>query len=191
MIEALIAIPIVAAAIAFLCPSDRLRPWLLPPPGLVHPGGLGSCVYAGQPAAPRMWLGLDALGTLLLGLVSVLFLICALYAPRYLALRAERPNRIFCTCYLLFLATASLVLLSQHLGLLWVAVEALTLATAPLVYFNRNSRSIEATWNYLMICSVGIALALLGSLFLAYSAHIGGSGTSLLCDDLASNAGGF
>lgn len=191
MLEALIGVPIISAAIAFLCPSDRFRPWLLPAAGLVHLGALGACLYVRQPASPRVWLELDALGTILIGLVSVLFLICGLYAPRYLALRAERPNRVFCACLLLFLATASMVLLSRHLGLLWVATEALTLVTAPLVYFNRNSRSIAATWNYLMICSVGIALALLGSLFLAYSAHIGGSGTSLLFDDLASNAGGF
>jgi hydrogenase-4 component F len=46
--------------------------------------------------------------------------------------------------------------------------------TAPLIYFNRNRRSLEATWKYLLIGSVGIALALLGTLFLAYAAHFGG-----------------
>jgi len=52
---------------------------------------------------------------------------------------------------------------------MWVAMEATTLASAPLIYFNHNSRSLEATWKYLLICSVGIALALLGSFFLAYA----------------------
>ena len=63
----------------------------------------------------------------------------------------------------------TLVVCSQHLGLMWVAVEATTLATAPLIYFNRTPRSIEATWKYLLVGSVGIALALLGSFFLAYA----------------------
>ena len=45
---------------------------------------------------------------------------------------------------------------------MWVAIEATTLASGPLLYFNRNPRSIEATWKYLLIGSVGIALALLG-----------------------------
>ena len=59
------------------------------------------------------------------------------------------------------------VLVSQHWGLMWIAVEATTLASAPLIHFHRNPRSLEATWKYLVICSVGIALALLGNFFLA------------------------
>src|SRR5258706_7774530 len=71
---------------------------------------------------------------------------------------------------------------------MWVAIEATTLATAPLIYFNRTPRSIEATWKYLLIGSVGIALALLGSFFLAYSAVHGGLGSSLLVEDLIRDA---
>ena len=74
---------------------------------------------------------------------------------------------------LFFLAMTSLVALSQHLTILWVAMEATTLATAVLLYFNQNRSSLEATWKYLMIGSVGIALALLGTLFLAYGARLG------------------
>jgi hydrogenase-4 component F len=59
--------------------------------------------------------------------------------------------------------------LSQHLGLLWVSVEATTLATAPLIYYHRHHRSLEATWKYLLICSVGLALAILGNFALAAS----------------------
>ena len=79
----------------------------------------------------------------------------------------------FTCCLLLFLATMSLVTLSQHFGLLWVAVEATTLSSAPLIYFHRHRRSLEATWKYLMICSVGIALALLGNFFLAVASTLG------------------
>src|SRR5205814_4686580 len=66
----------------------------------------------------------------------------------------------------------TLVTVSQGFGLLWVAIEATTLASAPLIYFHRHHRSLEATWKYLMVCSVGIALALLGNFFLA----VAGSG---------------
>jgi hydrogenase-4 component F len=61
----------------------------------------------------------------------------------------------------------SCVCVSQHFGILWVAVEATTLSSAPLIYFHRHHRSLEAAWKYLLICSVGIALALLGNFFLA------------------------
>jgi hydrogenase-4 component F len=82
----------------------------------------------------------------------------------------------------------TLITESHHLGLMWVALEATTLASAPLLYFNRNQRSLEATWKYLLIGSVGIALALLGSLFLAYAAFHGGLETSLRFEDLVREA---
>ncbi|HEX9306465.1 MAG TPA: proton-conducting transporter membrane subunit, partial [Anaeromyxobacter sp.] len=71
-----------------------------------------------------------------------------------------------------------------HLGLTWVAMEASTLATAPLIYFNHNARSLEATWKYLLIGSLGIALALLGTFFLALSGAGPGGPRSLLVDEL-------
>src|SRR4030095_7679385 len=67
-------------------------------------------------------------------------------------------------------------------------IEATTLSSAPLLYFNRNPRSLEATWKYLLIGSVGIALALFGSFFLAYSALHGGMHSSLLFEDLVRDA---
>src|SRR5207248_2008976 len=86
------------------------------------------------------------------------------------------PEATFTACLLLFLAAMTLVTVSQGFGLLWVAVEATTLASAPLIYFHRHPHSLEATWKYLLICSVGIALALLGNFFLAVAAT--GSGVS-------------
>jgi hydrogenase-4 component F len=80
---------------------------------------------------------------------------------------------------------------ARHLGVLWVAVEATTLASAPLIYFNRNRLSIEATWKYLILCSVGIALAMLGILFVAYAALAGGAEVSLQFDDILQGAANF
>jgi hydrogenase-4 component F len=63
------------------------------------------------------------------------------------------------------------------------------LASAPLIFFHRHHRSLEATWKYLLICSVGIAFALLGIFFLAVAASDPGSSTiSLMVDDLRTNA---
>ena len=82
----------------------------------------------------------------------------------------------------------TLVTLSHHLGLMWVAMEATTLASAPLLYFNHNARSLEATWKYLLIGSVGIALALFGSFFLAYAMLKAGRESTLLFDQLVKDA---
>lgn len=188
---ALILVPLAAAAVAFVVPSDRMRPLVLPAAASVHLALTAAALAGLAPVRPGVWLQLDALGGVVLGLVSLLFAIAALYAPGYLRVRIDRPNRVLCACLLAFLSAETLLVLSQHLGLMWVAVEATTLATAPLIYFNRNPRSIEATWKYLMIASVGIALALLGSLFLAYAAHLGGGPSSLLFRSLLESAGGF
>jgi hydrogenase-4 component F len=137
------------------------------------------------------WLRLDPLGKVVLGFLGVLFFLSSLYAPGYLALRPDRPNRVFCANLLVVLAMMTLVTLSHHLGLMWVAMEAMTLASAPLLYFNHNARSLEATWKYLLIGSVGIALALFGSFFLAYSAIKAGLESTLLFDQLVQIAPGL
>jgi hydrogenase-4 component F len=89
----------------------------------------------------------------------------------------------------MFLSTMTLVVLSRHLGLMWVAVEATTLASAPLIHFNRNHRSLEAAWKYLLICSVGIALALLGNFFLAAAATAGHQQVPMTLQGLLNVAG--
>jgi hydrogenase-4 component F len=67
-------------------------------------------------------------------------------------------------------------------------MEACTLAAAPLIYFNRNSLSIEATWKYLLVGSVGIALALFGTFLLGYAVLCGGKEPSLLLSELVKDA---
>jgi hydrogenase-4 component F len=170
----LIALPLLAALTAFLVNSPTLRARMLPVAGTLHLVLLLAALRHWDTLPVNAWLGLDALGAWVLLVISVLFCICAFYAPSYLALRADRDSRIFCMSLLAFLGLASLLAQARHPGVAWVAMETTTLVTAPLIYFNRNRRSLEATWKYLLIGSVGIALALLGTLFLAYAAHFGG-----------------
>jgi hydrogenase-4 component F len=188
MIYLLILFPLVMAAVTFAVPSNRWRPWLLPVGALGHLGMVAVAVLQPGDGAPLSglggWLLLDALGKVVLGFLSVLFFLCSLYAPAYLALRADRPNRVFCANLFVVLAMMTLVTLSHHLGLMWVAMETTTLASAPLLYFNHNARSLEATWKYLLIGSVGIGLALFGSFFLAYSAIKADLESTLLFEQL-------
>jgi hydrogenase-4 component F len=112
----------------------------------------------------------------------------AIYAVGYLRRENPRGGRAFVSCLLAFLASASLVTLSQHLGVLWVGMEATTLSLAPLIYHRADRRSLEAVWKYLMLCSVGIALALLGVFFLA-TAQFGTPGARpLVVADLVRDA---
>jgi hydrogenase-4 component F len=192
MLYILILFPLVMAAATFTLPFDRHRPWLLPLGALGHVALVVSVLFRPGNGPPLSglggWLELDPLGKLVLGFLSVLFFLCSLYAPGYLALRPDRPNRVFCANLFLMLGIMTLVVLSHHLGLMWVAMEATTLVSAPLLYFNHNARSLEATWKYLLIGSVGIALALLGSFFLAYASLNAGLESTLLFNQLVQDA---
>lgn len=63
------------------------------------------------------------------------------------------------------------VLFTSHFGTLWAFMEATTLGASVLIYHNRNQDSLEATWKYLFVCSIGIAIAFAGILFLGLAAH--------------------
>ncbi|WP_428936892.1 proton-conducting transporter membrane subunit [Fontivita pretiosa] len=188
MAAALIILPLLATAIAAATRSNRLRPRLLPPVAAAHLTLTVLTLLYPQSVPVTPWLALDPPGRIVLLILSLLFLTCSVYTVGYLRYRAELSNRILCVGLLFFLSATSLVVCSRHLGLMWVAIEATTLATAPLIYFNRTPRSIEATWKYLLVGSVGIALALLGSFFLAYAAVHSGVDSSLLFDDLLRDA---
>jgi hydrogenase-4 component F len=126
------------------------------------------------------WIGIDPLSAIFLVLTSLLFLGATIYGIGYVArepvtaqLDAEdgslfknEPESVFTGGSLLLLATMSLAILSRHLALQWVAIEGTTLASAPLIYYHQSRRSLEAAWKYLILCSVGIALALLGIFFI-------------------------
>ena len=199
MIFAIFLVPVVSGLAAFCLRSDRIRRTLLVGTALVH-AALTAGAWAERPApAWGGWLALDQIGLVFLSIASVLFLAAAVYSVGYLGRErharhldseenrffSNEPEAIFTGCLLLFLASMTLVTVSQHFGLLWVGIEATTLASAPLIYFHRHHRSLEATWKYLLICSVGIALALLGNFLLAVAASDGGDApTSLTLADL-------
>lgn len=183
MLELLITYPVFIAAISLLIPRYQLRSWLLPLCAAPHLGLSTLLVYDYFPVYGN-WIGLDALSKLVLMTTSILFLGCAIYAVGYLDVRRDRGNKVMVPCLLIFLSAMTLAIVARHLGLMWFAVEATTIASAPLIYFNYNRLSIEATWKYLLICSVGIALAMLGIMFIAYSALGVADPISLHLDDL-------
>jgi hydrogenase-4 component F len=179
-----IAAPLVAAAVAFTVGSNERRPLALLGGALVHGAGVAALLLRPPETGPGAWLAVDAMGAVTLLTTTVLSVAASVYAQGYLRRRADRDNRVFVGGLLVLLSAMTTVALSHHLGLSWVAIEITTLATAPLIYFNHNARSLEAAWKYLLICSLGIALALLGTFFLALSGAAPGGPRSLLVEDL-------
>jgi hydrogenase-4 component F len=175
----LIVIPFVAAGAAALWPSERTRPWLMPAAGLMHAVLSLAMLIKPPPVVPGAWLAFDPLARAVLPAVSLLFLACAAYGVSYLRIRAERPNRVFVSLMLAILGLLSAGHLARHLGVLWIATEAVTLAAVPLLHFDRSARAVEATWKYLLVGGTGIALSLLGSFCLGYASLHGGGGGDL------------
>ena len=175
----LILIPLVGAVLAALWPDNRTRPRFLPAVGFVH-AVLCFRMLAAPPAmSPEAWLGFDPLAAAMLPVVSLLFFVCGVYAVPYLRVLQERPNRVFVAALLAVLGLLSAGHQARHLGVLWIATEAVTLAAVPLLHFNNTPRAFEATWKYLLVGGTGIALSLLGSFCLGYSSlHGGGEGKS-------------
>src|SRR6266571_3372030 len=186
---ALCAIPLVTALVVLAARTFRGR--RVPVALLLVVAGAHLALVTSLWVAPPLpalggWIAADPLGLTVLTLTSVLFLVTAIYIVGYLRQEAPRSGRVFAGGLLAFLAAASVVALAHHLAMLWVGMEATTLAVAPLVFLRRDRRSLEATWKYLVVSSVGIALALLGTFFLA-SAQ-GGAGRPLLLPDLIAHA---
>lgn len=112
-------------------------------------------------------------GLLVLLVTSFIFLFISVYAVFYMRETEMSSEPIYIGCTLFFLASMSMVALADHLVVLWIAIEATTLMSAPLIFLNRSKSALEATWKYVLICSVGIALALLGCFFIVLAMDLG------------------
>jgi hydrogenase-4 component F len=193
ILTALIGIPFLVGLPMLVVRAAWLRQTLLLSAAGLHLGLIG-WLWVEAPFQ-EAWVGflrLDAPGLLFLSLASGLFTVSSLYGLAYFAHERRAgalPRRVYDACLLFFLASMTLVATSNHVGLLWVAVEATTMASAPLVFYHRNHSALEATWKYLILCSVGIALALLGTFFLAIAASASEHATpSLFVDELSNPA---
>jgi hydrogenase-4 component F len=203
MLMALLGVPAAAAVVSFFLRPHGARRVLLLAAASVHTGLVVLLwIEPGFFPAVGSWIAVDALGRLFLGITSVLFLAVAWAAVGFLRgesaaastdpgegfLFRNIPEAVFTACLLGFLATMTLVTISRHFGLIWVAIEATTLVSAPLIHYHRHHRSLEATWKYLLLCSVGIAVALLGTYFLAASLPGDGATVALTVDSLTAAA---
>lgn len=188
MATLLVLVPLLAAALAYLLPGTQSRAALLIGTAVLHSAGVGSLWWHPLGGANGAWLMADDLGLVVLSVVSVLFLATSFYAAAYMRAETPRGGRAFVSCLLAFLAATSLVAVSQQLALLWVGMEATTLAIAPLLYAHHDRRSLEAVWKYLMLSSVGIALALLAVFFLATAQLGDGASRALVVPDLMARA---
>jgi hydrogenase-4 component F len=131
---------------------------------------------------------LDPLNVFLVSLTAFVAFTTSLFSRPYMRIERDRGRmtperlRLYHSMYQVFTFTMLLALTTNNLGILWVAMEAATLATVLLVAVYRTPASLEAAWKYFILCGVGIAQALFGTILLYFAAErvLGAEGNALL-----------
>jgi hydrogenase-4 component F len=131
---------------------------------------------------------IDPFNVFLVTLTAFVGCTTALFARPYMRVELEHGRlslgrlRLYHSMYQLFTFTMLLALTTNNMGLLWVAMEAATLSTVLLVTLYRTPASLEAGWKYFILCGVGIAQALFGTILLYFAAEkvLGGEGVTAL-----------
>lgn len=145
-------------------------------------------VAHGNLIALREQFFIDAFNVFFVALTAFVGLTTSLFSRPYMRIEADHGRlsagrlRLYHSMYQLFMATMLIALTTNNMGLLWVAMEAATLSTVLLVTLYRTPASLEAGWKYFILCGVGIAQALFGTILLYFAAEkiLGSEGVSAL-----------
>ena len=130
----------------------------------------------------------DSLNVFLIALTALVGLTTSLFSRPYMRIEHDHGRlsvgrlRLYHSMFHLFMCTMLTALSTNNLGILWVAMEAATLTTVLLVALYRTPASLEAAWKYFILCGVGIAQALFGTILLYFAAErvLGQEGGALL-----------
>ena len=155
-------------------------------------------VYTNGPMlAGNKFFFVDAFNVYLAVLTSFVSMTTAIFSRRYM--RREREHgrvghwgmRFYHAMFQLFIFAMLLCLLTNNIGVLWIAMELATLSTVLLVSLYRTPTAIEAAWKYFILCGVGIAQALFGTVLLYFAAEkvLGEGGDALLWTNLIQSSG--
>jgi len=143
------------------------------------------------------FLFIDPVGAVFIAIISVVGLLTNLYSIKYISWELEskgiefRDARLFFALCHLFIFTMLLSVMSNNIVLMWAAVEATTLSSVFLVSLYRKKSSVEGGWKYIVICSIGLAFALYGTILLYGSSLriIGNAHEAMLWTSLAMHGG--
>ncbi len=190
ILPALVAAPAALAALSLLARSARvaLRAGAVATTALALVAGfaVAQVFQHGPLQCAGGWFFLDALSAYHLAILMLIFVLCGFFATVYF--REEIISGVFTpklarryqALWFGSLAAMDLVVVSNNLGVMWVGIEATTLLSAFLICIHVSPSSLEAMWKYLLMCSVGVALAFAGILLLAATSSTSLSGQDAL-----------
>ncbi|RJQ16245.1 MAG: hydrogenase 4 subunit F [Nitrospiraceae bacterium] len=197
MLLVLLLTPLVAAVVLAFVGDRKLAPEVNiagSAATFIAGTGLALQVYEnGAMMAGGKFFFVDAFNVYLAVLTSFVSMTTAIFSKRYM--RRERQHgrvghlgmRFYHAMFQLFIFAMLLCLLTNNIGVLWIAMELATLSTVLLVSLYRTPTAIEAAWKYFILCGVGIAQALFGTVLLYFAAEkvLGEGGDALLWTNLS------
>jgi len=180
LIYAVLAAPLAAGAAAAALPWRRQVGWAAAAAnGAVLILGIMLAVQATHRRLPTVAGGVlraDALSAFMVVVIGAIAVLASGQSVRYLSAEigrgacTDRHAALYTALVQAFVSCMLVAVLAANLGVMWVAVEATTIATTFLVGHRRTDGALEASWKYMVICSVGIALAFLGTVLIYFAA---------------------
>jgi len=191
----LLAIPAVAAVLIALLPGSKASATLNAGASSLTFLAALSLLFVERPA-PGAYLLVDEFSTIFLVLINFVSFTTSVFSATYVAHEVETGRvtpgflRLYHALYQALTLAFNLALLSNNIGIMWVAIELATLTTVVMVGIYRTHAAVEAAWKYFLLASVGIALALFGTILVYMAAEpvMGAGLNAMIWTDLVSHA---
>ena len=179
VVHAILIVPALSAALLALLPDDRITAWLNAFGALLTL--LCAIGLFWVRPEPSLFLIVDDVNIVFIVLTTFVGFTTSVFSASYVAHELETGRlspaylRFYHAMYQTLMFAMNLALLANNVGLMWVAIELATLTTVLMVGIYRTHEALEAAWKYFILGSVGIALALFGTIlvYLASSSVLG------------------
>jgi hydrogenase-4 component F len=197
-VTAVLAIPATAALLLALLPSYQMTAYLNVAATLLTFLAALSLFFFGRPE-PGPYLLIDDLNNVFIVLTTFIGFTTSVFSANYIGHELETGHltpgvlRFYHAMYQVLMFAMNLALVTNNIGMMWVAIELATLTTVMMVGIYRTHAALEAAWKYFILGSVGIALALFGTIlvYLAAEPVIGQGLNAMVWTDLVAHAGAF
>jgi hydrogenase-4 component F len=195
-VTAVLAIPVTAALVLALLPGYRLSAYISVTAALLTFLAALSLFFFGRPQ-PGPYLLVDDLNNVFIVLTTFVGFTTSVFSASYIGHELETGRltptvlRFYHAMYQLLMFAMNLALVTNNIGVMWVAIELATLTTVLMVGIYRTHEALEAAWKYFILGSVGIAFALFGTIlvYLAAEPVIGQGLDSMVWTNLVAHAG--
>jgi hydrogenase-4 component F len=191
-------IPMAAAAVLALLPNDRLTAYLNAVAAFATFLAAASLFLVDRPE-PGRYLHVDDFNIVFIVLNTFVGFTTSVFSATYIAHEIETGRltriqlRFYHAMYQVLIFAMNLALIANNIGVMWVAIELATLTTVLMVGIYRTHEALEAAWKYFILGSVGIALALFGTILVYMAARpvIGEGPDAMVWTALFVHAAGF